>query len=924
LLSLYYFLEKRFESSPKLSSLTIFLPSRRSANELKRIFIEKKKIVFLPAIRAIGDIDYDDIIASGVSPNLLEKIARLAKPALNIKYKLLLLGELMKTRSLMQSINLADELGEFLNEIEKNNCDLDSLAALAEGDYSAHWQNILQFLHVFLGEWKKFLTEANIIGANSYTTQIIKYYAENFNSLSKLENPIIIAGNLATNDVTIDLIKSLKKFPNSYFIFKGFDSNFDEEQLECVDELHKDFYFYNFLKNTKIDKSLVENIEYGDAITAGDDCRSMLNYSAMPHQLTHLWRKINIKNTLENIELIECEDIFEELRAATIYILDFISKNSMGNIAVVCDLEYSHQLELFLGQYKIPVNNSFGKSFASLKFSELIFLLNDLAADDFPRDAFLSFLKNPRLKYGGKTELIERLEKLMLNNPINAINFNGYRAEAQKSGDRELVEFLENIKNIFSKLSPAGTYRLSNLVDLQFEILENILDKGAMDEENDQRIIDFLISFKKEAEGFREVSIADYNSLLKYFLGRQSYSEAFSVYPAVNIIGAEESRLINYDLTVIFNCNEGFFPPHIPGDPWLNNSMRKKIGLKVKNCETGARYYDFIQLLSQKRVLITRSVKINGAATFKSRFLQRLESFLRCGGFSLKSNEEILKIARFDGAPKNSAGLKSPKPEPIFNFRNIRSISATNFNVLMKNPYDFYAKYALGLRNTNVLEEKNRNATLGTFLHKIFESFIVRGGDIETLANQMLDEFFYNNNSLKKLCREKVLLMVKNFYSLDKESRKIATKIICEEEYSYFLRDYDLNITAKADRIEFLPNNSIIIADYKTGAAPRKIDIVSGDELQLPFTALLMKKNNFDAERIEIWSIKYNKTEKIAIDNGAAKEEERLENIIGKMEIFLRKALDYFINGGKFAATSLNAYSDYIHLSRVEEWLYGA
>ncbi|MDR0571368.1 MAG: hypothetical protein LBG48_00785, partial [Rickettsiales bacterium] len=402
--SLYKFLVEEFEDSIAMSSILIFTPSRRSANELKRVFIEKKKFVFLPTIKAIGDIDYDDIIINNLDLEILKKVADLVKPVSNIKYQLALIEEFLESHGMPQSIKLADDLNNFLNKLEKNNCDVEVLYDLVSDNFSLHWQNTLQFLNVFIKKKNKFFGENNIVSMNTHKIQTIKYYTENFNKLKKLENPTIIVGNLMTIENTIELVRSLKKFDNSYCIFKGFDCTLDNRQAANIDEMYFNYYFYNFINKLKVSREDIKNLEYGDVITSNE--RETLFYSALPHQLTYLWKNLEA-NIPQNVELIECENIFEEMKVVAFYILDFIDKNSTKNIAVISNLDYSHELEIYLKQYELPVNNAFGKNLGAIRLAKLSLLINKLILSDFKKETFLSFLKNDYVKFSDDTDVIK-------------------------------------------------------------------------------------------------------------------------------------------------------------------------------------------------------------------------------------------------------------------------------------------------------------------------------------------------------------------------------------------------------------------------------------------------------------------------------------------------------------------------------------
>ena len=101
--SSYNFLEKIVDFTKSitseelsLSKMTILLPSRRSCNELKRLFLEKSDgAIILPKIIAIGDIDYDDLLLKSIQINDLKNFTEISANTSRIKYKILLIKELI-------------------------------------------------------------------------------------------------------------------------------------------------------------------------------------------------------------------------------------------------------------------------------------------------------------------------------------------------------------------------------------------------------------------------------------------------------------------------------------------------------------------------------------------------------------------------------------------------------------------------------------------------------------------------------------------------------------------------------------------------------------------------------------------------------------------------------------------------------------
>ncbi len=234
---LHNFIMSKCENSIQLSNFTILLPSRRSCNELKKIFLEnsKNEAIILPNIKAIGDVDYDDIFLKNFNKDDFEDYLNLSVNTSRIKYKIFLVKELLKWSNLSnkdifknatmeQITNLALELEKFLNEVARNNLNLDNLDDIVDDEYSKHWQEVLEFLGVFGKKWNNFIKENNIVAITEFKSKMIELNAKYFEN-NKPDNPIIIAGVSGSIKSTCNLIKNLIKHDNCYFIFKGLDKS---------------------------------------------------------------------------------------------------------------------------------------------------------------------------------------------------------------------------------------------------------------------------------------------------------------------------------------------------------------------------------------------------------------------------------------------------------------------------------------------------------------------------------------------------------------------------------------------------------------------------------------------------------------------------------------------------------------------------
>ena len=135
-------------------------------------------------------------------------------------------------------------------------------------------------------------------------------------------------------------------------------------------------------------------------------------------------------------------------------------------------------------------------------------------------------------------------------------------------------------------------------------------------------------------------------------------------------------------------------------------------------------------MITQKKVLITRSLKdLNKSSiSFESRFLQRFKTLLKT--IFADSDESKLKCnAKFS----NDAYVNFPlekqtltRPTVKVNFVELfkkTKLSATNFETLQKNPYDFYCYKYLKLKDISFISLDGIDTIKGSLTHKIFELY---------------------------------------------------------------------------------------------------------------------------------------------------------------------------------------------------------
>ena len=159
----------RHDGSPlALADVTIYVPTRRAARELRSSFVDKLggRSAILPVIRPLGEFDDDGWLSGDgalfdLPPPIepLERIVRLAPLVQAWKRRLpahlaALYGEdLAIPASLADALWLARDLSALIDEIETEGGDWSRLSELVPADLAGWWQITLEFLQIVTKAW---------------------------------------------------------------------------------------------------------------------------------------------------------------------------------------------------------------------------------------------------------------------------------------------------------------------------------------------------------------------------------------------------------------------------------------------------------------------------------------------------------------------------------------------------------------------------------------------------------------------------------------------------------------------------------------------------------------------------------------------------------------------------------------------------
>ena len=551
----------------------------------------------------------------------------------------------------------------------------------------------------------------------------------------------------------------------------------------------------------RIKRDEIINLDYKNDIV-NKKLEKVISYSMLPYCETYKWQEnININDVdLENISKVECTDIFQELD-----IISFITKynysNSNKTIAIITNNEiFANQLEIKLNNFNIKVNNVFGNKISRTDYVKFLFLILDVLKTNYEPIALLSLLKHKftliGLEKSKLNQLILILEDKILRGSGN-IRYKKIKEKIKYTKNQELINFFDNFSNIIGELKCENSNFqtiLQKHIDIEKKLAlnDNINADDIFWNNNTLNGSELLVFFNElleESKNYGNIhSCEEYSYLLDYLIAENSYAEKYSIHPMVNIISTQEAKLINYDLVIISNLNDGEFPNHITTDPWMSKSMRKKFNLPAKEEMIGNYAYDFTQLLCNNKVILTRSLKNNGTPTTKSKYLMRFETFLLCQNKKIQENDIWKEVYKKYNEVKDFSTISRPKPTPPLEKRP-KKLYATQIEKLMNNPYDIYAKSILKLRKKDSFYDDKIFSFFGQATHKALELYTKyyeknKDGDLyEKLikyGKESFDEYF-NDEITKELFFIRFINIARWFVEEDKKIREAGYNIYEEK-----------------------------------------------------------------------------------------------------------------------------------------------
>ncbi|KAF0117966.1 MAG: hypothetical protein FD163_268 [Hyphomonadaceae bacterium] len=886
------------QSDFALSDAIILLPTRRAARALQSAFLSacNENAMILPRIRTIGDIEPEEmnLLELSQTDNLPPVIPDLLRKFTLAKMIMARDSAAQWNSNLVTALQGADALADLLESAElvtngEAGFDWSKLDDLVKDkEIAAHWEKSKEFLEIVTKFWPEYLKANGFCDPAFKRRRAVELLAQNWEKAPPTI-PIILAGSTGALPSTQKLMKVVAGLKYGAVVLPGLDKALPDKVWANVgnEEGHPQRHLYDTIKFIGISRDEVKFWPSQTEVPIENLIwrRKFLNLALTPKESTSDWRKtvdkIMIKDPhaiakgLSDFQIIEAENEDEEANVIALELREVLEHNGQTCALVTPNLDIARRVSNKVAKWGIELDVSAGLPILQTKFGSFFTACADWLCDSANPMKIMSLLCHPQTTLGmEKEKLVSGAAALELNILRGAQKYHdihslvsyvkNIKPEIWKSANADggaVVEIVEALKHIGEAAEAVKTdIDLSSATLILLNACEAISlrpNSSLWRGQEGQVCADFFIDLRNNGTDLQVSNLRQGLEVVKSLLASLVVRPT-NTHPRLAILGPLEARLLTFDKMILAGLDEGVWPSFTQNDPFLSHKMRIDLGLQPKEMRMGLTAHDFAQLSSSPRVIITRSARRAGAPSVPSRWLWRLQTLCR-GALSKAEVSEIFTgatdtkaITRAQILAKNfNPTTTQPQPKPPLEARP-HAFYATQIEDWIRDPYKTYVKKILKLRPLDPLGGDVSSKERGSAIHagmEIVANWMANPpsdavADLMAAFEKHLIEFGFEGQKLKEELRR--LEQTASFmahYELARLAEgwepKVEQKVSCEID----LDGIKLELSARADRIDFNANGDIEIWDFKTGTIPSDKQINELYAAQLPVTALILQTN---------------------------------------------------------------------------------
>ncbi|MGX7707033.1 double-strand break repair protein AddB [Methylobacterium sp. Gmos1] len=894
------------------------------------------------------------------------------------------------------AVGLAADLEGLMDTLTVEGLPWDDIAGAVEAEHSRYFSLTLDFVRIAAEHWPRILADRGVSDPTERGRALVLAEAARL-ARERPAGPVIVAGSTGSVPATARLIAAIANLPRGAVVLPGLDRDLDPAGWTAIDpagdgeaaaHAHPQAVLHRLMGRDFLALDRAAVIPLGTPDPAAAARAGLMSQVLRPAETTDAWADLDparreqlAREGTAGIRVVEAADEREEALAIAVALREALEEPGRTAALITPDRALALRVAAELKRWGIVADDSAGEPLARSPAGRLARLAADVAALDAKPERVLALLAHPLVRLGLTRPEIERaasaLEIGVLRGPAPAKGFAGIeealhlarteeRPHDPRPRRRLTPEDWEAADALLLRLSVAFRDFCADEDDAPDDLIaiarrhratcdllmEGPEDEGIEEADASVTVLDALFDDMELAEpGLLAGRFSDYPAFFTALARERVVSRRnLDPHPRLRILGLLEARLLSVDRVVLGGLDEGVWPPKAETDAFLNRPMRHRVGLPSPERRLGQTAHDFVQALGCPDAIVTRAHKREGAPTVPSRFLQRLRAFageavwagLVRGGQRVRALAAALDAGTGPLPPR----LRRPAPRPdpaLFP----RSLSVTEIETLVRDPYGIFARHVLGLDALEPVAVQPSASDRGTIVHGVLGGFAERfpeGLPAPDEAGEVLyalaaDAFAPISDAYPELYAEwwpRFVRLAEAFLAWEAERRPGIRRVHAESGGRWTLDipgGHVLTLRARADRIETFRDGSHTIIDFKTGQPPSAREVFAGFSPQLTLEAAMLRAGAFRGleparETPDLLYIRAGGG-KVPLDPVPLKaprgDGRTLPDLVEAHVAGLRQLVGAFMAGEasylsrpypKYA----KAYSDYDHLARVREW----
>ena len=592
----------------------------------------------------------------------------------------------------------------------------------------------------------------------------------------------------------------------------------------------------------------------------------------------------------------------------------------------------------------IRANDLGGWAFSTTCAATSIETLLDAIENNFQKDLLLDLISSPFIALMQTPECADQVHRFrdLLQQHRNLMSGNLNRLiELASDHDIDmhaLVSTLTTLKEAHESQLKSLKYNDHSLQAFTFALLsvmEALGMKSCLQEdvagEQLLEIIESAINSTRNND--IKISWPEWRQWLKNLLEHNYFMPA-DTDARVTLCGFEHIDNTNFDYVILAGVEETRLLSTKPKNTFFNEKVRYELNLNTYQQINSINFIRFRQLIERSKFcLLTAETEMHGETQELCSWVKLLELYsAQAFGHSLQSNDlhQLLnsyQAFRDEQIDQGEPSAALPAPSALADLVPL-TISASQYQTLVNCPYQYFARYILGLKETDTEDEFDAS-DYGLLVHRTLERFHFdnRGEKAIDLStqdrNHLIDKLtkhsmltFSNTsfpNSVTQGWLQRWITNIPAYIDWVMARNEEWTPVLGEQQLSRPFND-TITLEGRIDRIDAHLNHHAVI-DYKSGGLPSDKQVKAGEAVQLPFYALL----DPDVTRAEYLEL----AKQGAVSSRSVLEGEDLEALKNQNAERLGRLVENITSNARLPANGQDAecrYCDYEGLCRKSHW----